>query len=200
MQLNRYNSKKFDRGSSRLREVLWLVTSALLIGSWLPGSSWRIWLLRCFGAKVGSGAVIKPRVRVKFPWRLSIGAHCWIGEGTWIDNLAQVSIGQHACISQGAYLCTGSHDWGQREFDLIVQPITIGDHVWIGAKSRIAPGCRCGDGVVVTLGSVASGTLTPWTIYQGHPAHPIRKRTQSGRSIPVLDVQNALAYGQERLK
>lgn len=176
MQLDRFNATGFDRGASRVREAMWMITSALLVAAWWPGSRWRVMLLRWFGAKIGRDVVIKPYVRVKFPWRLSIGAHSWIGEGVWIDNLAQVSIGEHACVSQETYFCTGSHDWGKIGFDLIVKPIMIGDRVWIGAQSRVGPGCICGEGVVVTLASVVIGSLDPWTIYSGHPALPIRSR------------------------
>src|SRR5215831_12221797 len=87
-----------------------LVGLPLLRCSVLPSSGLRRWLLRLFGAEIGEGAVIKPGVRVKYPWLLRIGRHCWIGEDCWIDNLAQVSLGSNVCLSQGAYLCTGSHD------------------------------------------------------------------------------------------
>ncbi|MEM9423013.1 MAG: WcaF family extracellular polysaccharide biosynthesis acetyltransferase [Pseudomonadota bacterium] len=179
MKLDLFDAAGFNRGAPRWREAMWLVASGLLISTWLPGSVWRIALLRLFGAKIGKCVVIKPHVKVKFPWRLSVGNHCWIGEHTWIDNLADVKIGEHVCISQGAYLCTGSHDWCSEKFDLIVKPIALEPHVWIGAKSTIGPGCQVGEGAVVALGSVALGSLKPWTIYSGVPATPEKRRTRS---------------------
>lgn len=129
-----------------------------------------------FGAKIGRSVVVKPGVKVKFPWRLEIGDHSWIGEDAWIDNLAQVSIGSNACISQGAYLCTGSHDWSSATFDLIVKPITIGDGAWVAAKSIVGPGVTVGEGAVLGLGSTTSKDLEPWCVYAGAPAEFIRRR------------------------
>jgi putative colanic acid biosynthesis acetyltransferase WcaF len=113
---------------------------------------------------------IKPGVRIKFPWRLKIGDHSWIGEDVWIDNLAEVSIGSHCCISQGAYLCTGSHDWTKSSFDLIIRSIHLGDRSWIAARCVVGPGVRAGEGSVLALGSVATEDLAPWSIYTGSPA------------------------------
>src|SRR4051812_34477683 len=100
VRLDRFDARGFDRGRSRFIEALWLICGGLFVSSGLPGSRLRISILRLFGAHIARGVVIKPHVRVKFPWRLSIGAHSWIGEDVWIDNLAQVSIGAQCCISQ----------------------------------------------------------------------------------------------------
>jgi putative colanic acid biosynthesis acetyltransferase WcaF len=142
----------------------------------MPGSWHRIWLLRAFGARIGAGVRAKPRLRVKFPWRLQVGARSWIGEGVWIDNLAPVEIGADCCISQGAYLCTGGHDWSKQGFDLLVQPITISDAVWIGAKAIVGPGVTAGPGAVLALGSRATKDLEPWTIHDGFPCAPLKPR------------------------
>lgn len=163
VRLDSYRSN-FDRGVPRVREAIWIVCSGFLVETWIPGGTWRVWLMRFFGAHIGQGVVVKPRVRVKFPWRLWIGDHCWIGEGVWIDNLASVVIGNHVCLSQGVYLCTGSHDWSRDAFDLITSPVSIEDHVWVGAFARIAPGSKIREGAVVTMGSIASGELGRWTI------------------------------------
>ena len=181
MQLDRFTSAGFDRGASRMREALWLAANGLLLSSWLPGSRWRRALLAMFGAEIGRGVVLKPGIRVKFPWRLRIGDHSWIGEDVWIDNLGDVTVGRHACLSQGAYLCTGSHDWGREGFDLIVRPIVVEDHVWVGAMAVIAPGTRLHEGAVLTLGGAAKGDLASWTINEGSPARPIRARPRPGR-------------------
>ena len=130
-----------------------------------------------WGRKIGKGVRIKPGVRVKFPWRLSVGEHTWLGEDVWIDNLAEVEIGAHCCISQGAYLCTGSHDWSSDTFDLITKPIVIRDHAWIAARSTVAPGVTIGEGAVLGLGSMASGDLEPWSVYSECPAAAIKQRT-----------------------
>lgn len=120
--------------------------------------------------------VIKPGVRVKLPWRLEIGDHSWIGEHVWIDNLAAVSIGADCCVSQGVYLCTGSHDWSAPGFDLVLKPIILEDGSWAAAKSVIGPGVRMKTGAVLTLGAVATADLDAWTLYKGAPAAPAGRR------------------------
>jgi len=176
VRLDLFENSDFSRGASRAVEAGWFVLSGLLVESWLPGSGWRQALLRLFGAKIGFGVVIKPRVRVKFPWRLEVGDNVWIGERVWIDNLDRVTIGSNACISQGVYLCTGSHDWSKQSFDLITKPIVIGEGAWIAAHSVVAPGATLGDASVLTIGSVAIGELASWTIYSGVPARATKKR------------------------
>ena len=104
------------------------------------------------------------------PWRLEVGDHTWIGEGVWIDNLAEVRIGAHCCLSQGVYLCTGSHDWSKSTFDLITMPISIHDGAWICAQATIGPGVTVFEGAILGLGSVATSNLDAWGVYQGVPA------------------------------
>jgi len=163
-------------------EAVWVLVVGVFFESWIPGSKWRVSLLRRFGARIGEGVVIKPKVRVKFPWRLIVGDFSWIGEGVWIDNLATVSIGAHCCISQGAYLCTGSHDWDRDSFDLLTRPIEIEDQCWIGAQARVAPGVTCRQGAVLTMGSVASADLEQWQIHSGHPAKAVKARQANAKA------------------
>ena len=176
VRLAAFDNAGFSRGRSRLTEALWIAVQWLLVSSWIPGSAHRRWLLRLFGARLGAGVVLKPGVRVKFPWRLTIGDHAWVGEGVWIDNLAPVSIGANCCLSQEAYLCTGSHDWSNQRFGLIARPISIGDCAWIAARAILAPGTTVGEGAVLSLGSVGTHRLDPWTIYCGHPAKAVKIR------------------------
>jgi len=186
MRLADFNNDDFDRGRPRLVEAAWRIVEGLLLNSWLPGSTWRVWLLRRFGANVGQGVVIKPHVRVKFPWRLRIGNHCWIGEGVWIDNLAEVSIGSNCCISQGAYLCTGSHRWDKETFDLETRPIVIEEQCWVGAMARVGPGVTIGEGAVLTMGSTATSSLNPGWVYCGNPALALKQRnTTTGQERHV---------------
>ena len=174
--LKSFSNSDFPRGRSRLIEAMWIATQRLFVSSWLPGSAHRRLALRAFGAKIGRGVVIKPGVRIKFPWRLSIGQDSWIGENVWIDNLDTITIGSDCCVSQGAYLCTGSHDWGRETFDLVIRPIHIESGAWIAAQAVIGPGVTIGEGAVLGLGSVATNDLNPWTIHQGNPATPVKPR------------------------
>jgi putative colanic acid biosynthesis acetyltransferase WcaF len=131
------------------------------------------------------GCRIKPGLRVKFPWRLVLGDHCWLGEAVWIDNLAPVSLGDRVCLSQGAYLCTGNHDFRSLGFDLVAQPILIGSQAWVAARAVLAPGTRVGAGAVVGLGAVASGEIAPAVIVRGNPAVVVGPRT--GERMASLD-------------
>jgi putative colanic acid biosynthesis acetyltransferase WcaF len=155
--LSKYRVTNYSPGRNRLVQVLWYFVNALIFNSqWFPFSGMKVALLRCFGSQVGKGVVIKPLVRIKFPWRLSIGDHSWIGESVWIDNLANVEIGSHCCISQGAYLCTGSHDHRSDSFDLVTRPIIIGDGVWLCANTTLLGGVRVEQGTTIGAGAVLS--------------------------------------------
>lgn len=176
MQLDKFDNSQFSRGRNVVVEVLWRIVEGILFNSWLPGSAWRVVCLRLFGAEIGQGVIIKPYVRVKFPWKLEIGGHSWIGESVWLDNLEHIAIGHDSCLSQGVYLGTGNHRWDRDQFDLVVQPIEIGNHCWLGARSMLAPGVICEDGVVLTMGSQGFARLKSWSIYRGVPAERVSAR------------------------
>ncbi len=129
-----------------------------------------------FGAKIGTGVVIKPNVRITFPWKLTLGDHVWLGEECWLLNLAPISIDSHVCVSQRAFLCSGSHNYKSQTFDLILKEIRIERGVWIGAGAWIGPGVCAGSHAVLTACSVASKDLEAFGIYQGNPAVLVRKR------------------------
>lgn len=155
---------------------IWLVFIESLVSSWLPGSTWRRVVLRMFGAKIGKKVLFKPRVRIKFPWRLEIGNRSWIGESVWIDNLDWVRIGSDVCISQGAYLCTGSHDIKTPRFSYKLGEINIEDQVWVCAMVKIGPSVRLGYGSVVQFGSIVYNSVPELTVVSGIPARYIRHR------------------------
>jgi putative colanic acid biosynthesis acetyltransferase WcaF len=175
--LDTYTLGNYTTGAPYWKQLLWYFLGAPLVQNrWLPISAFKVGVLRLFGAQVGQGVRIKPGVRVKFPWRLTVGDYVWIGEDTWIDNLADVTLENHVCLSQGVYLCTGNHNWNHPEFKLITAPIHIHESSWIAAKSVIGPGVTVGRGAVLTLGGVTGYSLEPMTIYAGNPAQPIKKR------------------------
>jgi putative colanic acid biosynthesis acetyltransferase WcaF len=177
IDLSRFENSWYRSGRSKGIEAIWfLVGLPLLRWTVVPFSWFRAQLLRLFGATVGRGVVIKPGVRVKYPWRLRVGDHSWVGEDVWIDNLAQVEIADNVCISQGAYLCTGNHNWSDPAFGLIVEPITLRAGSWVGARSVVCPGVEFGEGSIAAAGSVVMKSLEPWMVYAGNPAKPSRAR------------------------
>ncbi|MEM6380798.1 MAG: WcaF family extracellular polysaccharide biosynthesis acetyltransferase [Bacteroidota bacterium] len=175
--LQSFQNKNFNRGASKLKELLWMLCSALFFQHSLALlNGFKITLLRTFGASVGKGVLIKPRVQIKFPWKLKIGNHVWIGEGVWIDNLAEVTIEDNVCISQGAYLLTGNHNYKKTSFDLITSPILLKESAWIGAKTTVCPGVTVHTGAILTVGSIATKDLEANGIYKGNPALKVGNR------------------------
>ncbi|BDD10024.1 colanic acid biosynthesis acetyltransferase WcaF [Fulvitalea axinellae] len=172
-----FENSWYKPGGNILKRLLWFYVNAFVFRtSWLPFSGPKNALLRLFGAKVGKGVVIKPSVNIKHPWRLEIGDHCWIGEDTWIDNLADIRLGKSVCLSQGAMLLTGSHDYKRTTFDLTIGEIVLEDGVWIGAKTVVCPGVTCATHSVLAVGSIATKDLEAYGIYQGNPAVFKRER------------------------
>ncbi|MEM0996673.1 MAG: WcaF family extracellular polysaccharide biosynthesis acetyltransferase [Bacteroidota bacterium] len=175
--LSRFDNSWFDEGASRFKWALWYVFNALFVLNPLnPFSSVRKAILRLFGAKIGKGVILKPRINVKFPWNLAIGDYAWIGEAVWIENQGKVTIGAHACLSQGAVLMTGNHNYKLPTFDLIVKPIVLEEGVWIGAGAMVTQGVTAYSHAVLGVNSVASHDLEAYTIYAGHPCVEVRKR------------------------
>jgi len=174
---SKFNNDWFDKGAGSVKGVIWYFVNVLFfINPMNPLSGLKKFLLRLFGAKIGNNVLIKPAVNIKFPWKLSIGDNSWIGERVWIDNLTEVSIGANVCISQGAMLLTGNHDYKKESFDLIIGKITLEDGAWIGAKSVVCPGVTVKSHAILSVNSIATKDLEAWQIYQGNPAIKVRKR------------------------
>lgn len=175
--LSKYDNSWFHAGAGKLKSIVWYFVNAWFIDcEWNPSSGLRVFLLRLFGAKVGKGVVIKPSVNIKYPWNLSIGDYTWIGERVWIDNLVQVTIGSNVCVSQGAMLLCGNHNYKKSTFDLIVKPIALEDGSWVGAQSTVCPGVIMHSHSVLAVGSVASKDLDPYSVYRGNPAVKVSDR------------------------
>ena len=174
--LSQYDNNWYQPGS-KIKRLLWYFINELFL-KWSvnPSSGLKIFWLKCFGAQIGKGVVLKPGVNIKYPWKLTIGNHCWIGEDVWIDNLDQVTIEDHVCISQGALLICGNHNYKSITFDLMMGPIILKQGSWVGAKSTVGPGVTLESHAVLALGSVASNTLEAYGIYRGNPAVRIKER------------------------
>ncbi|MEM1135772.1 MAG: WcaF family extracellular polysaccharide biosynthesis acetyltransferase [Bacteroidota bacterium] len=177
VDLSSFKNDWYQPGASKLKQIIWYFINALFfINPLNPLSGLKVVLLRLFGAKVGQGVVIKPAINIKYPWHLTIGNHVWIGENVWIDNLTDIVIEDHVCLSQGAMLLCGSHNYKKTTFDLIIGNIKLEQGVWIGAKAVVCPGVTCYSHSILAVNSVATQDLESYTIYQGNPAKEKRKR------------------------
>lgn len=177
MDLSKFNSNAFSRGAPAWKELLWrMLQQGFFNLEWIKGYAAKSGILRSLGAKLEKGTVIKPGAKITFPWKLSVGANSWIGEQAWLLNLDRIEIGSNVCISQRAFLCTGSHDWKKESFDLITKPIVIKDGVWICADVFIGPGVTVGENAVVTAGSVVNKDLPPNMVCSGNPCVAVKKR------------------------
>jgi putative colanic acid biosynthesis acetyltransferase WcaF len=175
--LSIFNNKWYSPKANLLKRIAWyFVNAAFFMNPIFAFNGLKVFFLKRFGAKVGKGVIIKPSVNIKYPWMLSIGNNTWIGERVWIDNLAQVHIGNNVCISQGAFLLCGNHNYKKVAFDLEVGEIIVEDGVWIGAMAVVCPGVTCYSHAVLSVGSVATANLEKYSIYQGNPAVKVRER------------------------
>jgi putative colanic acid biosynthesis acetyltransferase WcaF len=173
--LSKFSNSWYDPGPL-LKRALWYVVSAVFFRSAFPFYGPKIFWLRIFGASVGKGVIIKPHVMIKYPWKLEIGDHVWIGEWAWIDNLAAVKLKSNVCLSQGAMLLCGNHNYKKTAFDLIIGEIVLEEGAWAGARTVVCPGVKLGSHSLLTVGSVATENLEPYWVYQGNPAKKLKER------------------------
>lgn len=150
----------------------------LLCCSWTlaPLHSWRIFILRMFGAKLGKSNFIYPSCKIWAPWLLETEDVVTIGPGVEIYNPGGVYLGHHSVISQNAYLCGATHDYNTLNFTYLKKKIHIAPYAWICAKAIVLPGVHCAEGSVLGAASVTSKNLEPWTVYAGNPAELVKKR------------------------
>lgn len=148
-RLANFSGAGYDKGRSKLVQALWILTSTLVVERvWCPPAL-RVETLRIFGAKIGQRVLIRQGVRVHWPWKLAVGDDVWIGVDAWLLNLEPIEIGSDVCISQGAFLCTGSHDAKSPSFEFDNAPIRIQDGAWIAARATVLRGVSVGKGALV---------------------------------------------------
>ena len=174
--LKNFDNSEYEPGNF-LKRSLWYVLSEVFFNTFVPFPSLiKSTILKIFGAKVGTSIIIKPRVRIKYPWFLEIGDYSWIGEDVWIDNLDYVIIKENVCISQGAMILTGSHNYKDKKFNLITKKIIIESGAWICAKSVVLQGVTCKSNSILSTLSVAVSELDANSIYKGNPAIKVKER------------------------
>ena len=162
---------------SRIGRLVWgIVQSTLFRLSPRPLHTWRVFLLRCFRAEIGKNVHVYPGVKIWAPWNLEIDDESGVADDVTLYTQGRISIGKRVVISQGCYLCAGTHDFEDPGFPLITKPIRIGDHAWLAAQVFIHPGVTIGEGAVAGARSVVIKDLEPWKVYAGNPATHIKNR------------------------
>lgn len=178
VRLNEFDSSiGLNRGVSKFKEAIWYLFKISFFLTPVPfPQKFKAFLLRSFGARIGKGTVIKPRVNIHMPWKLEIGDYTWIGEEVFILNFEPIKIGDNVCISQRAFLCGGNHNYKDPAFSYRNGPITIEDGAWIGACCFIGPNVIIGTDAVVSASSVVTTSLKTNSIYRGNPLEFVKNR------------------------
>lgn len=183
LDYSKTNPREGGRSFSRKHQLLraaWGITWTFL-GSWtpVPLHGWRRMLVRLFGGQIHPKAKIYPGSRIWYPPNLSMAEYACLGPQVNCYCMDKISLGPYALVSQGAYLCGGTHDVDKPSFQLHTHPISIGANAWIAAEAFVGPGVNVGEGAVLGARAVTMKSLDPWSIYAGNPAKFLRKR--SGR-------------------
>lgn len=163
---------------SRVKRLVWNVCALTLLRPFtLPCfRCWRLWLLRCWGAKIGKGCDIHASAVIWAPWNLEIGQRTCIGSKAIIYNPGRVILGNKVAISQYSYLCTATHDYESRSHTLYSRPIIVDDYAWVAARAFVGPGVHVGEYAVVGATASVYKDVAPWTVVGGNPAKFIKKR------------------------
>ncbi len=165
------------RGRSRFYvQLWWLVQATLFAMSPQIVYGWRRWLLRLFGAKIGAKTIIRSSVKIPYPWKLTIGDYCHIGDEVHLYTYGEIEIGDCAVVSQRSYLCTGYHDHTSPTFDLLAKKIVIGPEAWVAADVYVGPGVSIGYGAVIGARSSVFKDIPSGVIAVGSPARVIGER------------------------
>lgn len=163
--------------SNKFMRLIWNVTYLIFFRySPRPFHAWRRAILRIFGAKIGKNTNVYSSVKIWAPWNLVIGTECGIGDEVVLYSMDLIQIGNKTVISQGSFICCGTHNYDDPGFPLIRKPIIIGSYVWIAVRVFVHPGITIEDGCIVGAASVVTKNLSKWTVYAGFPCKPIKKR------------------------
>jgi len=157
-------------------QLWWLVQSTLFGLSPQFMYGWRRWILRLFGAKIGEKVLLRPTVRITYPWKVKIGDYSWIGDNVVLYSLGEIEIGSHVVISQRSYLCAASHDYQKVSFDIFAQKVEVEDQAWLAADVYVSPGVRIGKGCLIGARSSVFSHMPAGMICLGLPAKPVKRR------------------------
>jgi len=176
-RLDDWDDSGFEYGRPKFFVFLWFLCQDTLFRlSPIPFYGFRRWLLKLFGCKVGSGAIIRPRARFHYPWRIEIGDYSSIGDDVWLYSIGFITIGSQSIISQKSFLCAAGHDYKDPHFKTTVKPIVVGNGVWIAADVYIAPGVTIGDNSVIGARSSVFHDMPAGMVCYGNPCQPVKSR------------------------
>jgi putative colanic acid biosynthesis acetyltransferase WcaF len=166
---------------NRVMRLLWGAAWLLLYRpSPVPLHGWRRFVLRLFGAEVASGAHPYPRARIWAPWSLTMGKDSCLANDVDCYNVARVTLGEKATVSQYSYLCTASHDYRASSLPLVAAPIEIRDFAWVAADCFVGPGVTVDEGCVVGARSTVTKSTMKWTVVAGSPPRVLKERDREG--------------------
>jgi putative colanic acid biosynthesis acetyltransferase WcaF len=178
-KLNKFVLPVGFRGKGAITvQLWWIIQSTIFACSPQFTYKWRNFLLRQFGANIGKNVIIRPSVKITYPWKLTIGDNAWVGDNVDLYTLGEISIGKNVVVSQRAYLCTGSHKHTAEAFDIYAKPIIIEDEAWVATDVFIAPGITIGKGAVIGARSSVFKDMPAGMICIGNPAKPVKKRLE----------------------
>lgn len=182
--LSRFRIPNNFRGRSAMAVQLWWFVQATFF-QWSPQFAYgfRRWILRCFGAKVGNGVIIRPSATITYPWKVSIGNYAWIGDDVVLYCLGEIIIGDNAVVSQRSYICTGDHDYTQPDFPIRSRKIIIGSQAWLAADVFVAPGVCIGEGAVIGARSSVFSDMPAGWICMGYPCKAVKIRKSNVSDI-----------------
>lgn len=173
---NPFEGASFSR-RNRLARVIWQVVWLLLFRpSPPPMHIWRCWLLRLFGAQIDSTCHVYSSVKIWAPWNLKMAAFSCLGPGVNCYSMGVIELEERVVVSQGAHLCSGSHDYTRESFQLFAEPILICADAWICAEAFLSPGVQIGEGAVIGARAVVTRSQPPWFVCAGNPARPCKPR------------------------
>ena len=174
--------------SEYFRRIVWGIVQRTVFRFSPPRAfGWRRWLLIRFGAKLGHHSYVRPNTRIIHPWLLQMGDWCVLADDVTIYNLGMVSLGSHSVISQGTYVCAGTHDYTLSDLPLQRLPIRVGNGVWIAAQAFIGPGVTIGDNTVIGARAVVVKDIPPGVVAAGNPARVIKPRLMRSEAKPAIE-------------
>ena len=96
--------------------------------------------------------------------------------GVHISVKNSVTIGQRVRIGPYTLIMDSDfHDVSDTAKEGKIDPVTIGDDVWIASKVTILKGVTIGKGSMVAAGSVVTRDVPDYTLVAGVPARPVKQ-------------------------